>query len=43
MGIGRKPKNVRVFDVLSPEELIQKPSSDRIQYVKGIRNYEKVS
>jgi hypothetical protein len=29
MGIGKKPKNVKVFDVLIADELIQKIYSDR--------------
>jgi hypothetical protein len=32
----QKTQNMKVFDVLTPEELIQK--SNRGQYMKGIRN-----
>jgi hypothetical protein len=31
-------QNMKAFDVPTPEELIQKPYSDRRQYEKGIRN-----
>jgi hypothetical protein len=36
MGICKK--NMKVFDVPTAEELIQKLQSDRGQYEKGIRN-----